>query len=133
MGENAKLVSPTYLLSLIFPAPQAVSSFFFILKSKSFQWIAVRGRQRCGHSREMAETETLSLLIEVQVGSARSPMWKEGPATKNKAGLMPTLIGFGPQSSLEGAKETRAGGKRLMVGPPLGQNRAFQFTCPWDC
>ena len=60
MGENAKLVSPTYLLSLISPVPQAVSSFFFILKSKSFQWIAVRGRQRCGHSREMAETETVS-------------------------------------------------------------------------
>ena len=40
------------------------------------------------------QRQRLSLLIEVQVGSARSPTWKEGPATKNKAGLMPTLIGF---------------------------------------
>ena len=61
---SAKLLSPTYILSLIFPAPQAVSSFF-ILKSRSFQWIAVRGRQRCGRSRERAETET--------IGAGRSP------------------------------------------------------------
>ena len=36
-----------------------LAAYFLILKSKSFQWIAVRGRQRCGHSRERAETETI--------------------------------------------------------------------------
>ena len=130
MGENAKLVSPTYLLSLIFPAPQAVSSFFFILKSKSFQWIAVRGRQRCGHSREMAETETLSLLVEVQVGSARSPMWKEGPATKNKAGLMPTLIGFGATVQLGRSKGNQSRWKEADGGASPGAEQGLPVHLP---
>lgn len=67
------------------------------------------------------------------MGSARTPVWKEGPATRNKAGLMPTLTGLRATALLGRRKGNQSRGKRLMAGPPLGQSQAFQFSCPWDC
>ena len=67
------------------------------------------------------------------MGSARTPVWKKGPATRNKAGLMPTLIGLRATVLLGRSKGNQSRGKRLMAGSPLGQNQAFQFSCPWDC